>query len=524
MKWWFSLFPVLLLVWGCPRDRGVVGTDTAPPYIEGVVSYDTTRIFISFSEPVDAISATDSLNYRITSYETLTVNHVDICPSHDMCILITTAQESIYYDISISNIQDESGNSMRDTVLSFLGTGLEMDTTSPVVNIFFPNAGDTLYGFVYIAANSNDNLATKSVSFYLGDSLIDVDYAFPYYCQLDCRPLTEGGMYELSALGEDYGRNFGYSDTVGVVMGFHPPFPYVVLDTIFTTSDMKPLFLDLTDDGAKLICNQVPKGWGNIVPSEVVTIGTETNTIENIEQVWPISPINYIEVAGNNTVYLTSGDAAWTYDIALEQVTELVEVGGSPQGIAKSGDKLYIGRLSKQDVAVFSLSANALIDSIPVPGSPGSIALDSINNELYVCLTTASTIGIIDGNTDMLIDSIPLADIPWEVSFSPDCGRAYVSEKNISLIGVIDVASHTLLDEVLISGMQYPKGLAVSPDGNYVYITSSFTEVYVMNGQTYEIEWRFELGDFPYDCRFNYANNTIYVTCESDARIFHIGN
>jgi DNA-binding beta-propeller fold protein YncE len=502
-----------------------VGPDTTPPFIKSVISYDTTRIFVSFSEPVNPISATDSLNYQITSYETLTINHVDICPSHDKCILITTAQESIYYDISIANIEDESGNSLQDTMLSFLGTGLVMDTTSPVVNVFFPNDGDTLYGFIYIAANSNDNLATKSVSFYLNDSLIDVDYTFPYYCLLDCRPLTEGGIYELSAVGEDYGRNYGYSDTINVVMGFHPPFPYVVLDTIFTTSDMKPLFLDLTDDGTTLICNQVPKGWGNIVPSEVVSINTSTNSIENIEQVWPISPINHIDVVGNNTVYLTSGNSVWVYDISLQQVTELVEVGGSPQGIVcTADDKLYVSRLNKQDVVVFSLSTNSILDSIPVSSEPSAISLDSVHNEIYVCLNTLSKIEIIDGNSDMVVDSILLSDIPWEVSFSPDCGRAYVSEKNSSLIGVIDAASHTVLDELVISGMQYPKGIAVTADGNYVYIASAFTVMFVMNAMTYEIEWKFELGDFPYDCRFNYLNNRVYVSCEADARIFYIGD
>ena len=525
MKRFFLLLVVVCLLWGCPKDRSAVEPDSAPTFIESVVSYDTTRIFVSFNEPVNPVTATDSLNYRITSYETLVINHVDICPSHDKCILITTAQELIYYDISVANIEDENGNSMRDTIISFLGTGLEMDTTSPVVNVFFPNEGDTLYGFVYVAANSNDNIATKSISFYLNDSLLGEDNTFPYYHVLDCRGFTEGATYGLSAVGEDYGRNFGYSDTISVVMGFHPPFPYVILDTIYTTSDMKPLFLDITDNGTALICTQVPKGWGNIVPSEVVSINTATNSIENIEQVWPISPINHLDVVGNNTVYLTSGTSVWMYDIQLQQVSEVVEVGGAPQGIVLVGnDKLYVSRLSKQDVLVYSTATSTIIDSIPVSGDPGGIALDSIRNEIYVCLNTLNKIEIIDVNSDMVVDSILLSGVPWEVSFSPGCDRAYVSEKNSSLIGVIDAATHTVLDELTISGMQYPKGIAVTADGNYVYITSAFTELFVMNALTYEVEWQFELGDFPYDCRFNYLDNTIYVTCEADARIFHIGD
>jgi DNA-binding beta-propeller fold protein YncE len=524
MKRLFLLVSFVLLIFGCSKDQSSVGPDSSPPIVKSVISYDTTRVFVSFSEPVEPVSATDSLNYRITSYETLTINHVDICPSHDKCILITTAQESIYYDISITSIVDESGNRMRDTLLSFLGTGLEMDTTSPVVNIFFPYEGDTLYGFVYVAGNSNDNLATKSVSFFLNDSLIGVDYTFPYFCVLDCRPLVEGGTYRLSAVGEDYGRNYGYSDTINVVAGFHPPFPYVILDTIFTTSDMKPLLLDMTDDGARLICNQVPKGWGNIVPSEVVSIQTATNTIEHIEQVWPISPVNHLDVVGNNTVYLTSGSSVWIYDIAMQQVTELVEAGGSPQGVICVGnDRLYASRLTKQDVLVYSLTGDSIVDSIPVTGSPGAVALDSIHNVIYVCLTTVPRIEIIDVNSNMLVDSILLSDVPWEVCFSPACDRAYASEKNSSLIAVIDAESHTMLNELAISGLQYPKGIAVTADGAYVYATSAFTEFFVLDATSYEVKWQFELGSFPYDCRFNYADNTVYVTCEGDARIFYIG-
>jgi DNA-binding beta-propeller fold protein YncE len=228
---------------------------------------------------------------------------------------------------------------------------------------------------------------------------------------------------------------------------------------------------------------------------------------------------------GNNTVYLTSGNSVWIYDIALQQVTELVEAGGSPQGIVWTADnKLYISRLNRQDVVVFSLTSNSILDSIPVSGDPGAVSLDSIHNEIYVCLNTLNKIEIIDGSSDMVTDSILLSGAPWEVSFSPNCDRAYVSEKNSSLIGVIDAPSHTLLDELLISGMQYPKGLAVTADGNYVYITSAFTQMFVMNAMNYDIEWKFELGSFPYDCRFNYLNNRIYVSCEADARIFYIGD
>jgi DNA-binding beta-propeller fold protein YncE len=186
-------------------------------------------------------------------------------------------------------------------------------------------------------------------------------------------------------------------------------------------------------------------------------------------------------------------------------------------------DRLYASRLTKQDVLVYSLTGDSIVDSIPVTGSPGAVALDSIHNVIYVCLTTVPRIEIIDVNSNMLVDSILLSDVPWEVCFSPACDRAYASEKNSSLIAVIDAESHTMLNELAISGLQYPKGIAVTADGAYVYATSAFTEFFVLDATSYEVKWQFELGSFPYDCRFNYADNTVYVTCEGDARIFYIG-
>ncbi|GAH53466.1 unnamed protein product, partial [marine sediment metagenome] len=142
---------IVLLIFGCSKKEKPLAPDTSPPFVQTVSSFDTTKVLVSFNEPVNPELALDTMNYVITSYETLDVYLVSIDPMKKHCILRTEPQESTFYEIDVRNIEDLSGNRLKDTTLIFLGIGVQIDSFPPTLTIIEPAEGDTLFGFEYVS-------------------------------------------------------------------------------------------------------------------------------------------------------------------------------------------------------------------------------------------------------------------------------------------------------------------------------------------------------------------------------------
>lgn len=513
---------VLILLLSCTKKDKPVAPDTTPPTITAVVSIDTTKVLVSFSESVKPEMATDTLNYFIQSYETLDVHLVEIDPMKKNCILITEPQESTFYDITISQIEDLSGNQMVDTSLSFQGVGVQVDSFRPSVHITDPQEGDTLYGFEYIVATAGDNMAVKKVSFFFNDSFISEDWQFPYYMIFDVRNFPEGEVFSIYATAEDYSANIGYSESLDVFIGYHPPFPYVIIDTIY--ADKTPYRVDATDDGTGVFFIQNHKYYQPEI-DDLSLINVQSNAIERTTH-FTTGAAFYLDVFENTMVYFTTGHSFSIYDILLDQIIETVDLGTTATGIRRVEDKLYIARNPSEDIIIYSLQSNSIIDSIPLSGSPTSLAVDTVHNELYVSLYSQDMIAVIDTDGDSVITNISLSGSPWEIIFSPDYSRAFISEINTSEIGVIETSSHTVLNEVSVQGLTNPKGMTLSDDGIYLYVTGMSNEVLVVNTTDFSVEWSFQVGMTPYSIVYTSTFRRVYVSClgnESYSGIFCIG-
>ncbi len=506
---------------GCAKKEKAVGPDTVPPEVRTVFSFDTTRVLVEFTEAVDSASASDTLNYEIESYEMLAVHHVDVDPMGKRCVLMTAHQESTSYHIAFKNIEDISGNSLKDTVVSFLGIGMAVDSIIPTLTIYDPSSGDTMYGFEYFSVNASDNFAVKTVRFFLNDSLAGEDGDFPFYAIIDVRSLPEGSTASLYAAAEDFGANIGYSETLDVFIGHHPDFPYVVIDTLETA--IYPEHIDVTEDGSKVFYARLPS-YPYTTTSCLMVIYTDTNTDEVMVSLDPPLPIYYLDVYGDDFVYFTHGTSFSIFDIGLQQVVSTTDIGGAAQGIARgAGEKLYIARRSTQEIMVYSLQSNSFIDSTSVAGEPTALMVDPVHGELYVALIDTGMVAIIDTQTDSLIDTIFLSGEAFEVQFSPDYSRAYISEIFDHSIAVVQTATHAVIDEISPSGLNRPKGMAISNDGMYLFVTSLTNRLYVYSTLDYSTVWDFDIGHMPYGVVLTPLNDKLYVTCSSSAEVYCIG-
>jgi hypothetical protein len=470
---------------------------------------------------MDSTTAADTLNYAIESYETLAVHYVSVDPLRKRCVLMTAHQESTLYDLNIKGIEDMSGNRLEDTVVSFLGMGLAVDSILPTLTIYDPSEDDTLYGFEYFSVNAADNFAVKRVRFYLNDSLAGEDYDYPYYTILDVRNVPEGSGATLYASAEDFAANVGYSETLDVFIGYHPPFPYVVIDTM--ESAAYPASMEVTADGSRVYYAKLPM-YPYSISSCLMVLYTDTHTDEVAVSLDPALPIYYLDVYGTDFVYFTHGTSFSIFDIGIGQVTSTVAIGGAAQGIVRStGEKVYIARRSTCEILVYSLVMHSVVDSISLPGEPTALAIDTVHHELYIALHDEPLVAVVDAEGDSLLTTISLSGEACEMQFSPDFSTAYISEIFANCIAVLETATHSVINEISGFGLTNPKGMAVTADGAYLYCTSMANKIYVVNTLDCRMEWDFTIGHTPFSAALTPLNDKLYVTCSGSSEIYCIG-
>ena len=138
----------------------------------------------------------------------------------------------------------------------------------------------------------------------------------------------------------------------------------------------------------------------------------------------------------------------------------------------------------------------------------------------YITNSGDKTVSVIDTQSNTVIATIPVGGIPGGVAVSPDGNKIYVTSYNITsslandngkgIVSVIDGATNTVTATVSVGF--YPTGVTVSPDGNKIYVTNSKdNDVSVVNTQTNAVIATIPVGLDPRGVAVNPDGNKIYV-------------
>jgi YVTN family beta-propeller protein len=162
----------------------------------------------------------------------------------------------------------------------------------------------------------------------------------------------------------------------------------------------------------------------------------------------------------------------------------VINVGANPYGVAMGDEYLYVSNTSDNTVSVISLSSNSVTDILSVGNSPKGIAVSSKDSYVYTANYSDNTLSIIDTSDNSRI-SLPVGNGPLGVALSPYEDLLYVTNNSDDSLSIIStdtneifgtIANHHYIlyynssDDVAFNK---PYGIAMSPDGNYIYVVNN---------------------------------------------------
>jgi len=146
-------------------------------------------------------------------------------------------------------------------------------------------------------------------------------------------------------------------------------------------------------------------------------------------------------------------------------------------GVADAREYAYIGSSSTSNgtVSIFDLSTNSISSYVSPPGgysNPGAFAINPVSYEVYIGYRYPSDrIGVLNPSTGVVYTNFPPGVEPTNMAVSPDGEKLYVSSSGSSTVYVYWTQNFTEKTHFSIS-YNAGFGMEFSPDGTRLYISS----------------------------------------------------
>ena len=108
--------------------------------------------------------------------------------------------------------------------------------------------------------------------------------------------------------------------------------------------------------------------------------------------------------------------------------------------------------------------------TIPVGNGPYDIAISPDSSVVYVANYLSNTVSVIDAKTNTVRFTVSVGRLPLSLGLTPNGSKLYVNNIYDGTVSDIETATNTVSHTFPVSG---GFGLAVSPDGTQLYVTSN---------------------------------------------------
>jgi len=144
-----------------------------------------------------------------------------------------------------------------------------------------------------------------------------------------------------------------------------------------------------------------------------------------------------------------------------------------PGSVVPSSDSrmLYIAFADAKRIAFVNIHSGKVARSIATPAKPTGLTLSPDGRELYVtCAAAQSRVLVIDAESGKIKTTIPVGHMVCGPTVTPDGKRLYVCNRFDNNVSVIDIETHKAVARV--SAAREPLATAITPDGKSVLVAN----------------------------------------------------
>jgi len=198
-------------------------------------------------------------------------------------------------------------------------------------------------------------------------------------------------------------------------------------------------------------------------------------------------------------VLSSEGQDITVIDVATNEIIGNIEVGDRPHGIAapSSQDVLYISTEHDNGLTVIDTRTDTVTKKYPIFGNrPNEIDITSDGRFIYAPILKDGVYQVFDTVDEKIIAEFPTDGLPHNAVISPDDRFAYLSPMDRGktpalIIGaagypssendkiyIADVSTHEVVATIDTGGT--PRPIAISPDGNFLYVNRDGLQGFVI--------------------------------------------
>lgn len=173
------------------------------------------------------------------------------------------------------------------------------------------------------------------------------------------------------------------------------------------------------------------------------------------------------------------------FDTSARKTIRVIALDDRPRGLACSsnGKTAYVvAGEGEGTLTVLDVESGKVLREIPVGHGPTAPVLSPDGKMLYVCNRFDNSVGMVDLEGKKQVKTIPVVREPVGSALTPDGRLLFVAnhlpdgpanaDYVAARISVIDTAKGERVKDIkLVNGSEGLRGICMSPDGKYVYVT-----------------------------------------------------
>jgi YVTN family beta-propeller protein len=159
----------------------------------------------------------------------------------------------------------------------------------------------------------------------------------------------------------------------------------------------------------------------------------------------------------------------------IDAATRAVTTGGSdPEAfdISADGKLLYVSNEDAGTASIVEIGPGTVRATVPTGREPEGVTVSPDGKTVWITGETDHDLTVLDAETGMKATSVKVGLRPRSVGFLPNATRAYSTNEADGTLSVVDVASRKVIGTIKLPGEAKPMGIAVSPDGKTIYVST----------------------------------------------------